>query len=307
MSNEESHAAGSGEVADPGATAWVGSAEGRFVLGRFIVEDRDENGLVLCVVTPIPAGLDAEKHQLKTPPIMFDRTPADEIVVPGRWWQLMFENVSADAAAPAEMRQMAATVAATTICSDVLLPADSDTVEIVCPQRIFVTTCAAREAGAVVVAHRSSGRRAVRGRIADRPARGCRDPRRGLRDHLRGTRGMGPHGLIADDDRPSLNELELGGALSRPTPIAKWPWRTLALHPSLFITDFTMPCLNELEVWGVLRRDYPREAGRGRAVANFVAKAVAPETGHLASRGLARPKPPASQTPLPERPIWRMS
>ena len=81
-----------------------GSAEGRFVLGRFIVEDRDENGLVLCVVTPIPAGLDAEKHQLKTPPIMFDRTPADEIVVPGRWWQLMFENVSADAAAPAEMR-----------------------------------------------------------------------------------------------------------------------------------------------------------------------------------------------------------
>jgi hypothetical protein len=59
-----------------------GSAEGRFVLGRFIVEDRDENGLVLCVVTPIPAGLDAEKHQLKTPPVMFDRTPADEIVVP---------------------------------------------------------------------------------------------------------------------------------------------------------------------------------------------------------------------------------
>ena len=48
----------------------------------------------------------------------------------GRWWQLMFENVSADAAAPAEMRQMAATMAATTICSDVLLPPDSDTVEI---------------------------------------------------------------------------------------------------------------------------------------------------------------------------------
>jgi hypothetical protein len=110
-----------------------GSAEGRFVLGRFIVEDRDEHGLVLCVVTPIPADLDAEKHQLKTPPIMFDRTPADEIVVPGRWWQLMFENVSADAAAPAEMRQMAATMAATTICSDVLLPADSDTVEIAVP------------------------------------------------------------------------------------------------------------------------------------------------------------------------------
>jgi hypothetical protein len=61
---------------------------------------------------------------------MFDRTPADEIVVPGRWWQLMFENVSADAAAPVEMRQMAATMVATTICGDVLLPPDSDTVEI---------------------------------------------------------------------------------------------------------------------------------------------------------------------------------
>ncbi len=34
-----------------------GSAENRFVLGRFVVEDRDEDGLVLCVVTPIPAGL----------------------------------------------------------------------------------------------------------------------------------------------------------------------------------------------------------------------------------------------------------
>lgn len=107
-----------------------GSAEGRFVLGRFIVEDRDENGLLLCVVTPIPAGLDAEKAQIETLPVMFNRTPADEIVVPGRWWQVMFENVSADAAAPAEMRQMAATIAATTICRDVLLPADSDTVEI---------------------------------------------------------------------------------------------------------------------------------------------------------------------------------
>src|ERR1700738_4673359 len=77
-----------------------GSAEGRFVLGRFIVEGRDENGLVLCAVTPIPGGLDAETPQIPAlPVVMFARTPADEIVVPGRWWQLMFENVSADVAA----------------------------------------------------------------------------------------------------------------------------------------------------------------------------------------------------------------
>jgi hypothetical protein len=110
-----------------------GSAENRFVLGRFVVEDRDEDGLVLRVVTPIPAGLDGEKRQLERPAVMFDRTPADEIVVPGRWWQLMFENVSEDASAPAEMRQMAATMAATTVCRDVMLPADSDTVEIGVP------------------------------------------------------------------------------------------------------------------------------------------------------------------------------
>jgi hypothetical protein len=110
-----------------------GSAEGRFVLGGFIVEARDENGLVLSVVTPIPAGLDAEEPKFKASPVMFERTPADEIVVPGHWWQLMFENVSADAATLAEMRQMAATMATTTFCSDVLLPAGSDTVEIAVP------------------------------------------------------------------------------------------------------------------------------------------------------------------------------
>ena len=100
------------------------------MLGRFVVEDRDENGLVLCVVTPIPAGLDARNPQPEARPVMFDRTRADEIVVPGRWWQVMLDNVSGDSAAPAEMRQMAATLAATTTCPDVLLPAESDTVQI---------------------------------------------------------------------------------------------------------------------------------------------------------------------------------
>lgn len=110
-----------------------GSAEGRFALGRFVVEDRDENGLVLAVITPILAGLDAGDAQLEARPVMFDRTRADEIVVPGRWWQVMLENVSEDTAAPAEMRQMATTLAATTTCPDVVLPADSDTVEIAVP------------------------------------------------------------------------------------------------------------------------------------------------------------------------------
>ncbi len=72
---------------------------------------------------------------------------------------------------------------------------------------------------------------------------------------------MGPHVLIADDDRRSLNGLELGGAPSRPPPIQMALEKTRALHPSLVITDFTMPRLNGLEVWEVLRRDCPGEAG----------------------------------------------
>ena len=118
---------------------------------------------------------------------------------------------------------------------------------------------------------------------------------------------MGPHVLIADDDRPSLNELELGGALSRPPPIAKWRWRTLALHPSLFITDFTMPCLNELEVWGVLRRDCPREAGRGRAVANVRRQSCRTRDRPSRIQRARAPETTREPAPFPSGPIWRMS
>ncbi len=110
-----------------------GSSEGRFALGRFIVEGRDADGLVLSVITPIPAGLHTQHVAAKTPPIMFDRTLAGEIIVPGSWWRLMFEQVTWDESAPAAMRQMAATIAATIVCHDALLPADTDTIEISAP------------------------------------------------------------------------------------------------------------------------------------------------------------------------------
>lgn len=110
-----------------------GSSEGRFALGRFIVEGRDEGGLVLYVITPIPAGLHSQNVRAKTPPIMFDRTPGGEILVPGGWWQLMFEQVTQDENAPGAMREMAATIAATIVCNDALLPADTDTVEVSAP------------------------------------------------------------------------------------------------------------------------------------------------------------------------------
>ena len=107
-----------------------GGSEGRFVLGRFIVEGRDTDGLVLSVITPIPAGLHGRNVPAKAPPIMFDRAPTGEIIVPGGWWRVMFEQVTQDESAPAAMRHMAATIATTIVCNDALLPADTDTIEI---------------------------------------------------------------------------------------------------------------------------------------------------------------------------------
>lgn len=158
-----------------------------------------------------------------------------------------------------------------------------------------------------------------------------------------GMRGMGPHVLIADDDRPSLDGLEVlltrwGCRVETATDGQMALEKTLALHPSLVITDFTMPRLNGLEVWEVLRRDRPEipviiltgQGGVGPLLPApeegpygylekpvevpqlrmLVAKALAPEPGTVssrASRGLGRPKPPTGHTPLPERPMWRMS
>ena len=95
-----------------------GSDEGRFALGRFIVEGRDGDGArVLSAVTPIPATLRAAAVRSPAVPVMFDRTPADEIIVPGSWWRVMFEQVGEDTGAPAEMRRLARTIAATTVCN----------------------------------------------------------------------------------------------------------------------------------------------------------------------------------------------
>jgi CheY-like chemotaxis protein len=150
---------------------------------------------------------------------------------------------------------------------------------------------------------------------------------------------MGPHVLIADDDRPSLNGLEVlltrwGCRVETATDGQMALEKTLALHPSLVITDLTMPRLNGLEVWEVLRRDCPEIpviilTGQGAVgpllpapeegpygylekpvevpqLRMLVATALAPVSSR-ASRGLGRPKSPTGQTPLPERPTWRMS
>jgi len=66
------------------------AADGTIALGRYVVEKGETGQLSLEFVTPCPAGLYDEDLRPKTPPILFDRTPAGEIILPGRWWQLTF-------------------------------------------------------------------------------------------------------------------------------------------------------------------------------------------------------------------------
>jgi hypothetical protein len=68
--------------------------DGNIALGRFRVERVDRNTIALRFITPIVAGLYTDGLEEKQPPIMFDRTANGEIIIPGRWWQHMFEKLS---------------------------------------------------------------------------------------------------------------------------------------------------------------------------------------------------------------------
>ncbi len=54
------------------------------VLDRFRVEPAAEGRLKVTLITPVVAGLYRDDLRAKTPPILFDRTPAGEIRLPGR-------------------------------------------------------------------------------------------------------------------------------------------------------------------------------------------------------------------------------
>jgi hypothetical protein len=109
------------------------NASGDFLLGRFVTETDAHGSLVIRVITPIPASLYTEDLERKTPPIMFDRTPSGEILLPGRLWQSMFECLSEDPAAPSEVRAAATRLAHSIDASDAHLPAATDTISILAP------------------------------------------------------------------------------------------------------------------------------------------------------------------------------
>ena len=109
------------------------TTEDGFALGRFIVEEMAGQEIYLQFITPLAAGLHTEQLESKTPPIQFDRTPAGEIIIPGRWWAHMFELVSEAANVPEDLRRKSAILSRRTHVSDVLLPQTTETILISTP------------------------------------------------------------------------------------------------------------------------------------------------------------------------------
>ena len=109
------------------------NADGQIALGRYVVEIAETGQLSVEFVTPCPAGLHDEDLHPKIPPILFDRTPAGEIILPGRWWQLTFQRLSEDESAPAEVRKNAALLARGADFGNALLPPDTDTISFLAP------------------------------------------------------------------------------------------------------------------------------------------------------------------------------
>ena len=109
------------------------SKEG-FALGRFIVEPTEvPKEISLLVITPIPADLYTENLQTKTPPIEFDRTAEGQIILPGRWWQHMFERTSEDPEIPEDVRRNAQRMSRHSFVPDTFLPVATETISILAP------------------------------------------------------------------------------------------------------------------------------------------------------------------------------
>ncbi len=108
-------------------------ADGRVALGRFVVAQDPDGRVRLTFVTPVIAGAYTEDLQPKTPPILFDRTPDGRIILPGRWWQHLFERAAEDESIPAEARRLGGVAARHVFVPDVFLPPDTDTIQMSAP------------------------------------------------------------------------------------------------------------------------------------------------------------------------------
>ena len=129
------------KISQSEADEWMGLARergfvndrGELALGRFQVEAAAGGQLRLTFLTPLVAGTYSADLQRKTPPFLFDRTPDGRIIIPGRWWQSMFETLAALDAVPEGERQLSAVAARHVVVKDALLPFETDTIEMRVP------------------------------------------------------------------------------------------------------------------------------------------------------------------------------
>jgi hypothetical protein len=103
--------------------------DGNILIGRYTIEEGlRSDSMSIRVIIPIIAGPYTDLLERKTPPIMFDRTDDGRIVLPGRWWQRLFEKVSEDESVDDDLAAYAAAASRQLVFEDVYLPADFETI-----------------------------------------------------------------------------------------------------------------------------------------------------------------------------------
>jgi len=107
--------------------------QGKFTLGQYTVEDVEGWEMTIRFITPLPAGLFTENLEPKSPPIRFDRTSEGQIIIPGRWWADLLERLSMADEFPPDVRHDAALASRMLNFEDILLPANTDTIDILAP------------------------------------------------------------------------------------------------------------------------------------------------------------------------------
>lgn len=106
---------------------------GDLIPGRFRIEKVMPGQLHITLLTPAPAERHTEDLQRKAPPILFDRMPSGEIVLPGRWSQYVLESLHTDPTLPPEIRAGAAVLSRRGQFPNVILPPDVETVMFLIP------------------------------------------------------------------------------------------------------------------------------------------------------------------------------
>lgn len=105
---------------------------GDLIPGRIRIERVTPGEIHITLLTPAPAEARIGDLQAKPPPILFDRLPSGEIVLPGRWTKYVLEFLHRDPTVSPEIRA-ALPQPAQVLFPNVILPPDVETVMFLIP------------------------------------------------------------------------------------------------------------------------------------------------------------------------------